>query len=139
MRLRDINYCVQNQTSSRGASHSAGRQSHFSPSTLNGSSAIKIANHHVASLKLRQYCNPKTNKYAQEYADGRSFELQCLVLLCYLLLCLLCLFLLIWEDPWRRERLPTPVFWPREFHGPYSPWDCKESAMTERLSLSSFL
>ena len=19
--------------------------------------------------------------------------------------------------PWRRERLPTPVFWPREFHG----------------------
>ena len=25
--------------------------------------------------------------------------------------------------PWRRERLPTPVFWPGEFHGPYS---CKE-------------
>ena len=24
--------------------------------------------------------------------------------------------------PWRRERLPTPVFWPEEFHGPYSPW-----------------
>ena len=21
------------------------------------------------------------------------------------------------EDPWRRERLPTPVFWPGEFHG----------------------
>ena len=21
-----------------------------------------------------------------------------------------------WEDPWRRERLPTPVFWPGEFH-----------------------
>ena len=21
-----------------------------------------------------------------------------------------------WEDPWRRERLPTPVFWLREFH-----------------------
>ena len=21
--------------------------------------------------------------------------------------------------PWRRERLPTPVFWPREFHGLY--------------------
>ena len=20
-----------------------------------------------------------------------------------------------WEDPWRRERLPTPVFWPGEF------------------------
>ena len=24
--------------------------------------------------------------------------------------------------PWRRERLPTPVFWPGEFHGLYSPW-----------------
>ena len=21
-----------------------------------------------------------------------------------------------WEDPWRREKLPTPVFWPGEFH-----------------------
>ena len=27
-----------------------------------------------------------------------------------------------WKDPWRRERLPTPVFWPGEFHGVYSPW-----------------
>ena len=24
--------------------------------------------------------------------------------------------------PWRRERLPTPEFWPGEFHGLYSPW-----------------
>ena len=24
--------------------------------------------------------------------------------------------------PWRRERLPTPVFWPGESHGLYSPW-----------------
>ena len=28
--------------------------------------------------------------------------------------------------PWRSERLPTPVFWLREFHGLYSPWGCKE-------------
>ena len=27
-----------------------------------------------------------------------------------------------WEDPWRREQLPIPVFWPGEFHGLYSPW-----------------
>ena len=27
-----------------------------------------------------------------------------------------------WEDPWRRERLPTPVFWPGEFHALSSPW-----------------
>ena len=32
--------------------------------------------------------------------------------------------------------LPTPVFWPEEFHGLYSPWGCKESDTTERLSLS---
>ena len=30
---------------------------------------------------------------------------------------------------------PTPVFWPGEFHGPYSQWGCKESDTTERLSL----
>ena len=40
--------------------------------------------------------------------------------------------------PWRRERLPTPVFWPREFHGLYSPWGHKDSDTTERLSLSLF-
>ena len=46
----------------------------------------------------------------------------------------------MWETwigkiPWRRERLPTPEFWPGEFHGLYSPWGCKESDMTEQLSL----
>ena len=38
--------------------------------------------------------------------------------------------------PWRRERLPTPVFRPGEFQGLYSPWGHKESHMTEQLSLS---
>ena len=33
------------------------------------------------------------------------------------------------------SRIPTPVFWPREFHGLYSPWGRKESDMTEPLSL----
>ena len=37
---------------------------------------------------------------------------------------------------WRREWLPTPVFWPEEFHGQrslvgYSPWGHKESDRTE--------
>ena len=40
-----------------------------------------------------------------------------------------------WEDPWRRERLPTPVFWPRESHGLYSPWGRKELDTTEQLAL----
>jgi len=35
--------------------------------------------------------------------------------------------------PWRREWLPTPVFWPREFHGLYNPcpWGHKELDTTE--------
>ena len=36
----------------------------------------------------------------------------------------------------QRERVPTPVFWPREFHGLYSPWGHKESGKTEQLSHS---
>ena len=39
------------------------------------------------------------------------------------------------EDPLEKERLPTPVSWPGEFHGPYSPWSCKELDTTQRLSL----
>ena len=40
--------------------------------------------------------------------------------------------------PWRRERLPTPVFWPGEFHGLCSPWGRKELDTTEQLSLLLF-
>ena len=41
--------------------------------------------------------------------------------------------------PWRREWLPTPVFLPGESHGQrslvdYSPWNCTESDMTEKLT-----
>ena len=41
--------------------------------------------------------------------------------------------------PWRREWLFTPVLLPGEFHGQqslvgYSPWDCRESDMTEQLT-----
>ena len=37
---------------------------------------------------------------------------------------------------WIRKKLPTPVFWPGEFHGLYNPWGCKESDTTKQLSLS---
>ena len=40
------------------------------------------------------------------------------------------------KSPWRRERLPTPVFWPGAFHGLYSPWGHKDLDMTKRLLLS---
>ena len=41
-----------------------------------------------------------------------------------------------WEDLLEKERLPTPAFWPGEFHGLYSPWGHKESDTTERPLLS---
>ena len=44
-----------------------------------------------------------------------------------------------WEDPLEKGKVLTPVFWPTEFHGLYSPWGRKESDMIERLSLSHFL
>ena len=48
-----------------------------------------------------------------------------------------------WEDPQRREWLPTPIFLPAEFHGQrnlagYSPWGCKESDTTGQISLFHF-
>ena len=40
-----------------------------------------------------------------------------------------------WEDLLEkgRERLPTPVLWPGEFHGLHSPRDSKELDTTEQL------
>ena len=38
------------------------------------------------------------------------------------------------RSPTEGNWLPTPVFWPGEFHGLCSPWGCKELDMTERLS-----
>ena len=37
----------------------------------------------------------------------------------------------VWKILWRREKQPTPVFWPGEFYGLYSPWGHKESDRTE--------
>ena len=38
--------------------------------------------------------------------------------------------------PWRKEELPTLVFWPGEFHRLHSPWGHEELDMAEQLSLS---
>ena len=40
-----------------------------------------------------------------------------------------------WEDPLEKGKA-TPVFWPGEFHGLYSPWGHKKLDMSERVSLS---
>ena len=34
----------------------------------------------------------------------------------------ICVRSLVGKIPWKREWPPTPVFWPGEFHGLYSPW-----------------
>ena len=39
------------------------------------------------------------------------------------------------DIPWRRERLPSPVFWPGEFHGLYSPWGHEESDFHLQVAL----
>ena len=46
--------------------------------------------------------------------------------------------------PWRRKWQPTPVFLPGKSHGQrnlegYSPWCCKESDMTEWLSMHAYI
>ena len=46
-----------------------------------------------------------------------------------------CVLFLGWKDALEKGKVPTPVFWPREFQGLYSPWGHKESDMTELLSL----
>ena len=44
---------------------------------------------------------------------------------------------LVGKIPWRRERVPTPLFWPGEFPGLYSLWGgARKSDTTEWLSLS---
>ena len=40
-----------------------------------------------------------------------------------------------WEIPWRRERLSTPGFWPREFHGLHSPSGHQEPDMMRDFHL----
>ena len=40
--------------------------------------------------------------------------------------------------PWRKEQLPTPVFWPGKFHGLYSPWGLRESARLSDFYSFSF-
>ena len=52
-----------------------------------------------------------------------------------------CVYSLGQDDPLEKRMATTPVFLPGEFHGQrslvgYSPWDCKESDMTERLTLT---
>ena len=51
-----------------------------------------------------------------------------------------CVRSLGWKDPLEGGKgLPTPVFWPGELNELYSPWGCKDSDSTERLSPFTFI
>ena len=39
------------------------------------------------------------------------------------------------EDPLEKGKVPTPVFWPRELRGLYSPWGHRELDLTECFSV----
>ena len=43
-----------------------------------------------------------------------------------------------WEDTLKKGKAAHSSILAGEFHGLYSPWGCKESDMTEQLSLSLF-
>ena len=43
----------------------------------------------------------------------------------------------VWALGWRRERLPTPVFWPGEFPGLYRPWGHRVRHVWTTLTLHS--
>ena len=43
-----------------------------------------------------------------------------------------------WEDPLEEGKATTPVFWPGEFHGLYSPWGSKELDRAKWLSQQYF-
>ena len=45
----------------------------------------------------------------------------------------------IWKILWRRGQLPTPVFWPGEFHGLYGSRGHKESDKTATFTLASLV
>ena len=43
-----------------------------------------------------------------------------------------------WEDPLEKGTLPTPVFWPGELHGLYSPWGHRESTRLSEFHVFFF-
>ena len=103
---------------SRGSSQHRNQTqvSHIAGDSLPAKPQGKPKNTEVGSLSLLQWISP-----TQGSNQG-------------LLHCRRILYQLSYEG--RREWLDTPVLWPGEFHGLYSPWGHKESDMTKRLSLS---
>ena len=106
------------------------------------------------ALKLQPTCCPRTffffKKQEPSLLDAEFLKVRDHVLFLFLVLiglpwclrqlriCLQCrrprFSPWVGKIPWRRERLPTPVYWSGQFHELYSSWGCKESDMTERLS-----
>ena len=77
--------------------------------------------------------NKKFNWIKLDRVELLRYFIVCGIKICYLLssrTCLICLQcgrpvfnLWVGKIHWRRERLPTPVLWPGEFHGLYCHFD----------------
>ena len=122
-----------------------GLASHFltTASCLVGWLPLTLCHQHA--LPLQWYWLLRRSQTSQSCSTSESsFSPECL-LLRHLRDLLLCSFSLYLNEKlkglfWRRKWQPIPVILPGEFHGQrgpagYSPWGCKESGMTEKLSL----
>ena len=93
----------------------------------------------VKEMRKGESCNTgepgSTPGLGRSAGEGVGYPLQYswALLVAQLVICLQCgrAGFSPWVEkiPWRRERVPTPVLWPGEFHGLYSPWGHKESDM----------
>ena len=92
--------------------------------------------HSLALLLQRPFDNAAPTKMIQDISLSQDSEFGAASLVAQLVKNLPVWKTWVGKIPWRREWLPTPVFWPGQFHGLYSPWSYKESDTTEQLSLS---
>ena len=81
----------------------------------------------MSQQPLAQNTVPQRNVFLKEYFLDMYHICVCIIIYCILGL---------GRFPGEGQQLPTPVFWPGEFNGPYRLWGHKESDMTERPSLT---
>ena len=115
----------------------------------------KVTQWETIKLRRKNYISGNICKHPYAYISIYMCVYPCTSLLVYICLCIcICVYIYIvaqlvknlpamgrpgfdpWigKIPWRRERPPTPVLWPGEFLGLYSPWGHKESNTAEWLS-----
>ena len=96
------------------------------PYFIHSSVQMPLPSYHLpSSLQQREECSPLCSVYKWLYTI-----LSLPLWLSWWRICLQCRRCgfnpWVGKIPWGRERLPTPVFWPGESHGQYSPWGHKK-------------